>query len=151
MRISKIDNLTEEELTEIVKSSYSLAEVMKKIGYKANSGDANILINKRLEKYNISKEHFKSVISIFREDEDIFIENSPVSQSVLRRRYKKNNYSEYECAICGQGHMWNGLELTFTLDHINGNNKDNRLENLRWVCPNCDRQLDTFAGKNFKK
>lgn len=36
-----------------------------------------------------------------------------------------------------------------TLDHINGNNTDDRLENLRWVCPNCDRQLDTFCSKNM--
>lgn len=36
------------------------------------------------------------------------------------------------------------------MDHKNGHNKDNRIENLRWVCPNCDRQLDTFGAKNKK-
>ena len=36
------------------------------------------------------------------------------------------------------------------LDHINGDNKDDRLENLRWVCPNCNYQLDTTNGKNKK-
>lgn len=38
--------------------------------------------------------------------------------------------------------------MVLTLDHINGHNHDNRLENLRWVCPNCDRQLETYAGRN---
>ena len=47
--------------------------------------------------------------------------------------------------------IWNNKELTLTLDHINGNNTDDRIENLQWVCPNCDRQLDTFGSKNINK
>ena len=46
--------------------------------------------------------------------------------------------------------MWNGQELSLTLDHIDGDNKNNVLSNLRWICPNCDRQLPTFAGRNPK-
>ena len=56
----------------------------------------------------------------------------------------------YKCSICGQEPFWNGKPLTLTLDHINGKNHDNELSNLRWVCPNCDRQLDTFGYKNVK-
>ena len=62
--------------------------------------------------------------------------------------YIKGNYTPYKCSICGLEPFWNGKELTLTLDHINGINNDDRLENLRWVCPNCDRQLSTFSGKN---
>jgi len=66
----------------------------------------------------------------------------------LRNWYKKGNYTKYECSICGQEPFWNGKELTLILDHINGVHTDDRLENLRWVCPNCNYQLDTTNGKN---
>ena len=73
------------------------------------------------------------------DDKDIFVEDSPVDQTTMRKHYKKGNYSEYKCAICGLEPFWNGKELVLTLDHINGHNKDHRIENLRWICPNCDR------------
>lgn len=66
----------------------------------------------------------------------------------MRRWYLKQEYTPYVCSICGQEPFWNGQPLSLTLDHINGNNKDDRIENLRWVCPNCDRQLPTFGSKN---
>ncbi len=56
-----------------------------------------------------------------------------------------------ECSDCGQGEKWNGRTLVMVLDHINGVNDDNRLENLRMLCPNCNSQTDTFAGRNKRK
>lgn len=144
--MSKISN---EQFTEIVKSSTSLKEVTMKCGYSNNSGASSSIIKKRIQNQNLDISHFSRGEIIHREDKDIFIEDSPVNQSTLRKRYLKGNYTEYKCAICGQEPIWKGKELVLTLDHINGHNNDNRLENLRWVCPNCDRQLDTFAGRNI--
>ena len=44
--------------------------------------------------------------------------------------------------------IWNDKELVLRLDHIDGDNNNNVLENLRWICPNCDSQLDTYKSKN---
>lgn len=52
------------------------------------------------------------------------------------------------CAICASPTIWNGLELRFVLDHVDGDASNNRRENLRLVCPNCDSQLPTYKGKN---
>lgn len=55
------------------------------------------------------------------------------------------------CEICKIGPIWNNMPLTLQIDHINGNNKDNRIENLRFLCPNCHSQTDTFGAKNIGK
>lgn len=53
-----------------------------------------------------------------------------------------------KCAICGCEQIHNGKPLVFVLDHIDGDASNNRRENLRMICPNCDSQLDTFKSKN---
>ena len=135
-----IDNFTVEELEELVANSTSMYELSLKLGYTAK-GNNGKTIRSRLEKYNISTNHFTGVgkKSLKRTPENTFIESSTASQSVLRRMYIKGEYTPYKCSICGLEPFWNGKELTLTLDHINGINNDDRLENLRWVCPNCDR------------
>ncbi len=52
------------------------------------------------------------------------------------------------CALCGQARMWQGTALTLVLDHIDGDSTNNRRENLRLVCPNCDSQLSTYKSRN---
>lgn len=52
------------------------------------------------------------------------------------------------CAICGCGVIHNNKPLTFICDHIDGNAANNKRENLRMICPNCDSQLDTYKSKN---
>ena len=138
-----VDKYSKEELEQIILQSNNFADLCRKLGYKSDSTKTREVIQKRIDNFNISIEHFTRSLKKELSEENIFIENSDVCQSTLRRWYKKGEYTPYECSICGQEPMWQGKELTLILDHINGKNKDDRLENLRWVCPNCNQQLDT--------
>ena len=147
-----IDKFTKEELQDIVASSLTLKEVIDKVGYSTVSGDNRKTVKNRLRKYNIDTSHFTYPLNkTVRNPENIFIENSTASQHTLRKYYFNGKYTDYICSICGQPPIWQDKELTLILDHINGINNDDRLENLRWVCPNCDRQLETtgFTGKKY--
>lgn len=119
------------------------------MGYKACSGDSLARIRNRIEILNISISHFTYCTNpVTRSPENIFVENSTASQSTLRKYFIKGNYIEYKCAICGAAPVWQGKNLTLILDHINGKNNDDRFENLRWVCPNCNSQLETTRNRN---
>lgn len=145
-----VDQYSKEELENIVKSSNNLREVILKLGYSTAGGSNSATVKNRIQKYNIDTSHFTSNKGTIRTVENIFIENSTATQKVMRDWYIKGEYSEYKCSICGQEPEWQGKPLTLILDHINGHNTDHRLENLRWVCPNCNQQLDTTGYKKMR-
>lgn len=75
--------------------------------------------------------------------------------SIMRATYSPSHFKKDileeqggVCAICGMSPEWNGKPLVFILDHIDGHASNNKRDNLRMICPNCDSQLDTYKSKN---
>ncbi|MEO6496302.1 MAG: hypothetical protein ABIO51_02340, partial [Solirubrobacteraceae bacterium] len=82
--------------------------------------------------------------------EELLVEKSPVRGTKLKERLYAAGLMERACALCHQGELWNGNRMALILDHINGVNDDNRLENLRVVCANCNATLETHCGRNTR-
>jgi hypothetical protein len=92
---------------------------------------------------------------------EILVKNSPYSNSTVKRRIIQEGVLKYECSQCSEGNLWSmredgvllykGNPVVLQLDHVNGDNRDNRVENLRFLCGTCHSQTDTFTGKNCKK
>ena len=84
-------------------------------------------------------------------DDIVFVSNSTFPRHRLKERIIKGKLIEYKCHICNINAYWNNKPMPLILDHKNGKNNDNRLENLRFVCSNCDSQLPTYKSRNIKK
>ena len=86
-----------------------------------------------------------------RDDAEVFVENSTHARHLIRERLINHEMIDYQCEICGLGPVWQGKPMPLVLDHKNGVSNDNRIENLRFVCSNCDSQLPTYKSKNRKR
>lgn len=152
---NKIYKLSDEQFVELLKKSSTISEVLFKLGYtvKGNSWGYS-QIKRRMDDLNLDHSIFKGKSAIIKttklnnvKKEDILKENCKHQRTVLRRYIIKNNLIPYKCAICGCTE-WQGKTLSLELDHINGINNDNRLENLRFLCPNCHSQTSTYGSRN---
>ena len=83
--------------------------------------------------------------------DEILVEDSTYSRGSLKRRLYAEGLKEKRCEMCDQGEIWRGRRMSLILDHANGVADDNRLENLRIVCPNCAATLDTHCGRNLDR
>lgn len=151
---NKIYDLTDEQFANLIKESTNISEVLFKLGYsvKGNSWGFS-QIRRRMEELKLSCTDFKgkSTFKIGNEKKldpnKLFKENCKHARTVLRRYILKHDLIPYKCAICGCVE-WQGKTLSLELDHINGINNDNRLENLRFLCPNCHSQTTTYGSRN---
>ena len=145
---SKIESLSKEEFSSLVRSSKSRSDLFFKLRMR-KSGASFKILNRRLKEGGINISHFlmgcQSGNNRKFSKEETYTRNSPHFH--IRSRFFKDNIVEYKCKLCGLNNSWNGKELTLELDHINGDRYDNRIENLRWLCPNCHSQTETFCGK----
>lgn len=82
--------------------------------------------------------------------DEVMVENSTYNRGHLKRRLLEKGLLDNVCAICGCQPVHNGKPMVLVIDHINGVNNDNRIDNLRMLCPNCNSQTDTFSGRNKK-
>jgi ribosomal protein L7Ae-like RNA K-turn-binding protein len=140
-----------EELQRLVDESSSLTDILRKQGKSVSGTTVKILKNK-LDEYGIQyffiKE--KDIIGKKIELSEILKKDRPYRSSALKQRLIEEGLKEDVCEICNQGPIWNGKPLTLQLDHINGDHNDNRIENLRILCPNCHTQTETFGSKKTK-
>lgn len=99
-----------------------------------------------LDLTKISRDTWTSAVSIGK----IIVppKSPPKGRGGLKRLYFT---PEHHCSECDLPPVWNDKKLVMVLDHINGINNDNRRENLRLLCPNCNSQTDTFSGRNVRK
>lgn len=154
---------TKDVLSEVVKSCKSVAEVIRVLGLRPGGGTHQFL-RSRIDEYRIDTSHFTGSGWLKGQSADtseavrklrtytafsnatVFVKHSPVSsRKQLVPRLLRLGWI-YKCAVCLRD-KWRGNPLTLHLDHINGNHSDNRLTNLRFLCPNCHQQTETWGRR----
>lgn len=150
---------SKENLEPIVRKSKNLREVLDNMKLRAAGGNYKV-IKSYIEKYAINTSHFETAAErMLKQGKQniaipllqVMIENSNYSRTDLKRRLYTEGLKKRECELCGQGELWKGKKMSLILDHKNGVYNDNRLENIRIVCPNCNATLDTHCGKHNRK
>ena len=124
----------------------------KTIKYISNCYKNDLL--KKIEKLGLDTSHFRAYTTKKKKFDltKVLVENKEYKSSNLKLILYREQIKEEKCEKCGIGPEYNGLPFAMHLDHINGNHKDNRIENLRILCPNCHSQTNTYScGQVYKK
>lgn len=144
---------TKEWLEKLCSESYSYAEVLRKAGRVQAGGSQNTL-KKKIKEYNIDVSHFTGQrwqhSPAFQEKytvENLFTKNSCVSNQTIKKYLDKYKLIPYVCSNCGCDGNWQGKILSLQMHHIDGDNTNNELSNLTYLCPNCHAITETYGGK----
>ena len=142
MALSKIYQVSDTDFIEIVKNSNTYSDCLRALGLGTKGGSSTDILKRRIAELKCDISHFgtgvvKRNYQAKYDLDDILVENSTYANiSCLKNRLIKEGRLEYKCARCGISE-WQGLPLSLHLDHENGKNNDHRIENLRFLCPNC--------------
>lgn len=158
-RKSIIWKLSKEELQELINNSVNFVEVLAKIGLSTHSGNHRTL-KKRIVADNIDitkialtrKQTFKNKTTFFKliDNNKFFSKNTYRSGNSLKKRLIRDFNIEYRCVLCSNTGSHNNKPLSLQIDHIDGDNRNNEIKNLRFLCPNCHSQTHNYSGKNKK-
>lgn len=150
-------SFTESELRAAVAASLSYSDALRRLGMRAAGGNHRTL-RKYVGLWAISVAHFdrhawqrtapRRGIPL----DEILVERSTyVNRTKLKKQLYEKGLKTPHCELCGQGAVWRGRRMSLILDHVNGIHDDNRLDNLRIVCPNCNATLETHCGRNLRR
>ena len=147
--------MPEQEFRQLVARSLGIGFVLAPFGLE-NKGRNHYTARQRINELGIDTSHFNNKRQVRPSVPPIPLEKILTvgfrySVFKLKARLIKAGLLQNICAGCGLLPHWNGSPLSLQLDHINGDNLDNRIENLRILCPNCHSQQVTFAGKQRRK
>jgi hypothetical protein len=147
---------TEAEARVAIAASISYSQALRKLGMRPAGGNHATLRRYATEVWSISTAHFdphaaqRDALRRANQPqpiEEILVEHSSYCRTSLKKRLLREGLKQPVCEMCGQGEVWRGRRMSLILDHANGRATDNRLENLRFLCPNCAATLDTHCGK----
>jgi hypothetical protein len=153
----RIRRYTDQDIVNAVRSSFSISQVLK-ILRLSPTGCNYKGMHSNFARLGLDTSHFTGQGHLRgkrhswtpkRPLEEILVQNSTyLTTSSLKARLLREGVLRNQCYICGSLPVWQGQPLVLILDHINGDRADHRLENLRLLCPNCNSQQRTFAGRN---
>ena len=145
---------TDDDLRAIVAEATAVSDILRRLGYQP-SGGMHRYIQQQIKNLGLDTEHFrrqswnKGVSHSHNRIPlaEVLVENSTYSgTSTLRKRLVAEGLKVAMCEVCGLD-TWLGKPLPLALDHINGDHVDNRIENLRILCPNCHALTPTWCGR----
>jgi 5-methylcytosine-specific restriction endonuclease McrA len=143
--------ISEEEIRAAIADARCLADALRALGEQP-SGQGYRRLKRAIARHGIDTAHFDRDATRGgtrrRPLDGLLVAGSRVNSTGLRRRLLEEGVKPHQCEGCART-VWRGQPIPLELDHLNGDRTDNRLENLRLLCPNCHALTPTYRGRNI--